>query len=230
MADGTEFKGNVGQAVIGNVNEAPRLNNIVQIIGSGSNEVEPKPVKVLTGLQRKAIFAKVEEVVAASGLNKFDVYNVIKNEFGVETIKEVPLDNYKDAMDLLNQSLAEATGLEGAAQESVTEKVTTVAHTPATCLGCIEKSASFNRLQRAARAQLFALVACIGVCGWLLYKIPTTADAATILPSTAENKCYFENKIYSIGSTVKTVSGVTQECTATNGQTPAMWISSKRGR
>ncbi|MEO6921530.1 MAG: DUF1496 domain-containing protein [Collimonas sp.] len=230
MADGTEFKGNVGQAVIGNVNEAPRLNNIVQIIGRGSDEVEPKPIKVLTGLQRKAIFAKVEEVVAASGLNKFDVYNVIKNEFGVETIKEVPLDNYKDAMDLLNQSLAEATGMDVMASEQVTEKVPTIVHTPATCLGCAEKSASFNRLQRAARAQLFALAACIGLCGWLLYKMPTTAGAATISLNAADNKCYFENKIYSVGSTVKTVSGSMQECMTSNDQAPAMWGSSKRGR
>jgi hypothetical protein len=68
------------------------------------------------------------------------------------------------------------------------------------------------------------------MCGWLLYKMPTTADMAPLTTILPENKCYFDGKIYSAGSTVKTVAGDMQECIPANDLASAMWGDGKRAR
>lgn len=222
------FYGDVGQAVVGNVHEAPRLNNIVQIVGR--EKPEPTPVKVLTKLQRSAIFAKVKDVAAASGMKTYDVYNVIKIEFGVEKIEEVPLDSYKAVMTLLSQSLDEATGnvIAGTRLEDLDDlpkasAVPIVASVPVVtaCLVCAEKSAVNARLQQSIRVQLIALVALTVGCGWLLYRLPPAGAELSSVP--AETSCFIEGASYSIGSTAKMPNGLIRECIQSQSRETPRW-------
>lgn len=159
MAEKSGFYGDVGQAVVGDVKEAPRFSNIVQFVGGE----HPAPEKFLTKLQRSAIFVKVKEVAAARGVRTYDLYNAIKLEFGVDKIEEVPLDSYKAVMALLCRSLSN----DDPAIITVSDAAD---RAPAVCLACAEKSNINARLLRTVRLQIVALATLTVVCGWLLYQ------------------------------------------------------------
>lgn len=163
MKEKSEFHGDVGQAVVGNVHEAPRFSNIVQFVG-GEN---PAPEKYLTKLQRSAIFVRVKEVAAEKGVRTYDVYNAIKLEFGVEKIEEVPLDSYKAVMALLCRSISSDDPAIAAVSDAADRA-------PAVCLACAEKSTINARLLRTVRLQFVALAALAMACGWLLYQYAPT--------------------------------------------------------
>jgi hypothetical protein len=152
-------------------------------------------------------------------------------DFGIEKIRQLPRERYKEVVATLDKWIVDAKDATREVLEKLdSDKPKLETHNVATCLGCVEKAASYSRLQRSSRAQLAALVFCLGACGWLLYKMPTTGDALTVTTNTLENKCYFEGKIYSAGSTVKTVAGQLQECLSSTDKTSAMWGDGKRGR
>ena len=225
MAAEQEFKGDVGQNVFGNVNEAPRLQNVVNLnVGKEASEVQ-----TITDFQRERISTLVKNLVTITGDHTLDVYKIILTVFGIEKIRQLPRERYKEVVATLDKWIVDAKD----ATREVSEKPDTAkpeleTHKAATCLGCVEKTASYSRLQRSSRVQLSALVFCVGACGWLLYKMPTSADAATVTVATPENKCYFDGKIYSAGSAVRTVDGLMQECNPATDQASAMWVSNKR--
>jgi hypothetical protein len=227
MAAEQEFKGDVGQNVFGNVNEAPRLQNVVNLnVGKEVSEVQ-----TITDFQRERISTLVKDLVSITGDHTLDVYKIILTDFGIEKIRQLPRERYKEVVATLDKWIVDAKdATRDVSEKPGTDKADLEVHSATACLGCIEKSASYSRLQRASRTQLIALVVCLSGCGWLLYKMPTSADAATITNVMPENKCYFDGKIYSVGSTVKTFTGVTQECAGATDQAPAMWLNTKRVR
>ena len=225
MAAEQEFKGDVGQNVFGNVNEATRLQNVVNLnVGKEASEVQ-----TITDFQRERISTLVKDLVSITGDHTLDVYKIILTDFGIEKIRQLPRERYKEVVATLDKWIVDAKDATREVLEKPdTDKPESEAHSAATCLGCVEKAVSYSRLQRSSRAQLAALILCVGACGWLLYKMPTTADAATVTTTMPDNKCYFDGKIYSAGSTVKTVAGLMQECIPATEQASAMWGSNKR--
>jgi hypothetical protein len=227
MAAEQEFQGDVGQNVFGNVNEAPRLQNVVNLnVGKDVPEVQ-----TITDFQRERISTLVKDLVSITGDHTLDVYKIILTDFGIEKIRQLPRDRYKEVVATLDKWIVDAKdAVRPIPDKFEMKKKEPETHNATTCLGCVEKTASYVRLQRTSRVQLLAIVCCLGACGWLLYKMPTTADAANVASISPENKCYFEGKIYSAGSTVKTISGLIQECLPATDQMAAMWGSGKRGR
>jgi hypothetical protein len=226
MSAGQDFKGDVGQNIFGNVIEAPRLQNVVNL-----TVVKEQPdVQTITDFQRERISTLVKDLVSITGDHTLDVYKIILTDFGIEKIRQLPRDRYKEVVATLGKWIVDAKdSVRPMPDKLETDKLEPEAHNLATCLGCVEKSASYARLQRTSCAQMVTLIACLGACGWLLYKMPTSADAANVATASPENKCYLDGKIYSIGSTVKNLSGTVQECLPATEQTPALW-SAKRPR
>ncbi|GAC1413233.1 MAG: hypothetical protein NVSMB6_15250 [Burkholderiaceae bacterium] len=227
MAAEQEFKGDVGQNVFGNVNEALRLQNVVNL-----NIAKDAPeVQTITDFQRERISTLVKDLVSITGDHTLDVYRIILTDFGIEKIRQLPRERYKEVVATLDKWIVDAKdATRNASEKPDVEKLEIEMHSPATCLGCIEKSASYSRLQRSSRGQLAALVFCLGGCGWLLYKMPTTTEAAPITVTSRENRCYLDGKIYSAGITVQTAAGLMQECLPATDQTSAMWGNNRRGR
>src|SRR5450830_1888124 len=248
MTEKTGFHADVGQAVVGSVKEAPRLNNNNYVSVNLNNEKGDEAK--INPRQKAQIFGKVMELIAAKQIpdtseNRLLIYGAILDQFQIHKIEDLPHKRHKDVIAMLSRWIKEAiehgqvqgnTSLLDA--ESITSPVLTVrrqiasSHSPNSdgiCLACVEKSASFNRLQRTARIQLIALVLSVAGCGWLLYKsgaLLTEKEHAAI----ADDRCYIAGKPYSIGHVERSKGSVPVKCVGSTENMPAMWLPTNRGR
>lgn len=228
MSENIEFKRRVGQAVIGNVNEAPRLSNVVTLnVGDREKEVE-----LITSYQRTSIKSLVDQLAELTGNEATTIYRGLITDYGLQKFRELPRSKYQEvkatlearierAGNLLAEPLVDLKGakpVQSAAHQS---------HVAAPCLACAEKTISFIRLQRTARYQLCALIACLAACGWLLYKVQAPADHDSSV--TKDDKCYIAGKAYSLGH-VERSRGRAMECVGQMGDIPAMWLDANRGK
>lgn len=224
MSDKVEVRGDVAQLIGGNVNEAPRQNNVVNFnVGSDKG-----PVQTLTDLQRKRIAGLVRELCAITQEETLDVYRVILTEFGAERMKDMPRERYHGVVAQVERWIAEnKQGTQKASPvaanvDSSEPEQTTVA--PAHhCDTCSEKDISYARLQRVSRGQ-WALSAILAAgCGLLLYKMPAPADASP----TVDHRCFYEGRPYTAGSTIKEAGGKLKECSIDADRHIASWEKSK---
>lgn len=223
MSGKAEFHESVGQAVFGNVHEAPRLSNIIKLSIGG----EAIPLKPITNLQRRAIATKVKELVALGEIEQLDVYRVILNDFGADTIAELARDRYKDAMTLLDAWIVELTG-DTAAQNQTPPIAAVAAPVPIdapACTTCAHhaKQARDARLTMAAQTVMMLLLA---VACWWLWQTPAVVNPVPNL------HCHVDGKTYSIGSAVKMASGALRECVQDTGDGVPYWgvVQKTRGR
>ena len=79
MSEKVEFSGDVGQSVMGDVKEAPRLSNVVNL---NLSEVK-KEVQLITDYQRKRINILVKEWAAICGDKELDIYKIFIADFGL---------------------------------------------------------------------------------------------------------------------------------------------------
>ncbi|MFJ3046998.1 hypothetical protein ACIPEN_14295 [Herbaspirillum chlorophenolicum] len=209
MSEKLEVQGDVAQLIGGNVNEAPRQNNVVNFnVGTDKG-----PVQTLTDLQRKRIAGLVRELCAITQEDTLVVYRVILTEFGAERMKDMPREKYHDVVAQVERWIAE--NKQGAQKESpaaanldAPEPELPTAAPAHHCNTCSEKEISYARLQRVSRGQ-WALSAILALsCGILLYKMPAPADAAP----ADEHHCLFEGKPYTAGSTIKATGSTFREC------------------
>jgi len=222
MSGKIEFSGDVGQAVMGDVKEAPRLNNVVTL---NMGKEAPPPVPVITDFQRSRISQVVKDLAALTGDHTLDIYRIIFTEFGIEKIRELPRDRYKETVALVEKWIVDAK--DAALPKSVAPVPVAVAdHQAGHCARCEEKDANFARQQKTNFAQwvLIAILACS--CAWLLYKMPEPYDADHL----PENKCYFDGKAYSLGSTVRNFLGALQECVLDTSGVQSRWSVDRRRR
>src|SRR5450830_1509547 len=105
MSEKVEFTGDVGQAVMGDVKEAPRLNNVVTL---NMGKEAPPPVPTITDFQRSRISQLVKDLAAFTGDHTLDIYRIIFTEFGIEKIRELPRDRYKEAVTLVDKWIVDA--------------------------------------------------------------------------------------------------------------------------
>lgn len=228
MSEKVEFKGDVAQAVMGDVIEAPRLNNVVTLhLGEPEKEAE-----LITDYQRKRINMLVKEFAALSGDGDLDIYKIFITDYGLKRFRELPRAKYHEVKATLEKWIADANDAANASTPATIPAASAQATAPVPqqampCLACAEKKESYARLQRSARVQMIALVVCVGLCGWLLYKVPMAADA---MSGPIENKCYIDGKAHSIGSTARTSAGITSECINAGDSGSAIWSNLKRPR
>lgn len=228
MSENIEFKRRVGQAVIGNVNEAPRLSNVVTLnVGDREKEVE-----LITPYQRTSIKSLVDHLAALTGNEATTIYRGLITDYGLQKFKELPRSKYQEVKATLEAQIGKAGNppAEPLADLAVPKPIQVAphqSHATAPCLACVEKTISFTRLQRTARLQLGALIACLAACGWLLYKVQAPANHDSSVAK--DDKCYIAGKAYSLGH-VERSRGRSMECVGQIGDTPAMWLDANRGR
>jgi len=203
MSDKVNFNGDVGQAVMGDVKEALRFNNVVTL----NMGHEAPPVQTITDFQRSRIAELIKDLAALTGDHTLDIYRIIFTEFGIEKIRELPRDRYKEVVAQIDKWIVDAKDAAQSRKPAPPPLQANESHA-ATCALCREKDINFQRLQRAARAQLLALLVCLVGCGWLLYKMPDPAAK----PVDEGARCYYDGKPYSAGSTIKGSGGTLREC------------------
>ena len=209
MSEKVEFSGDVGQAVMGDVTEAPRLNNVVTL---NMGKEAPPPVPAITDFQRSRISQVVKDLAALTGDHTLDIYRIIFTEFGIEKIRELPRDRYKETVALVEKWIVD---VKDAAQPKPEQPappavIENHAHAGERCARCEEKDLNFARQQRTNFAQCVLIVILACSCGWLLYKMPAAPDVS----QDDKGQCYFEGKPYSAGSTIKVGGGSLRECIA----------------
>lgn len=228
MADKVEFKRNVNSAVMGDMYEGPRLSNVVTLhVGDQEKEIE-----LITPYQRSNIKTLVDKLAALTGDEEIKIYRGFITDYGLQKFKELPRSKYQEVKATLETRIEQAGKApdEAMAAFSIAKSIQLAAHhshTDGPCLACTEKAISFTRLQRTARLQLGALIACLAACGWLLYKVQAPADHDSSVAK--DDKCYIAGKAYSLGH-VERSRGRAMECVGQIGDTPAMWLDASRGR
>lgn len=223
MSEKVEVRGDVAQLIGGNVNEAPRQNNVVNF-NLGSDKA---PAQTLTDLQRKRIAGLVRELCALTQEDTLDVYRVILTEFGAERMKDIPREKYHEVVAQVERWIAEnkpgaqktpaaAVGLKAAFQAPAS--VMSGDH----CRTCGEKDLGYVRLQRVSRGQWILAALLALACAMLLYKMPAQPDVAP----TAEHHCFYEGKPYSQGSAINVAGNSLRECRADDSGA-ATWMGPK---
>ncbi|MGK5007186.1 hypothetical protein [Janthinobacterium sp. LB2P70] len=225
MSEKIEFKREVGQAVIGNVNEAPRLSNVVTLhVGDKEKEVE-----LITSYQRSNIKLLVDKLASLIGDEDVKIYRGLITDYGLQRFKELPRSKYQEVKTTLEERIDEAgKSLDTPTCAVKSPQVTAHhVHTALPCIACAEKTISFIRLQRTARLQLAALISCLIACGWLLYKVQAPADH-DVNPAK-DGKCFIAGKAYTAGH-IERSRGKAMECVGAVGDMPAMWLDANRGQ
>lgn len=216
MVERSEFHGDVGQAVIGNVNEAPQLKNVVQLNLGGKDAKPP----AITDLQRRKIAAKVKEVMALGNLKQLDVYGVVLTELNAEKIAELPRDSFKDAIELLDQWIAKLQPDNKGVPVAHGDEVKSMTVSPR--IRCEDVHRQTRQAQIMMLVQTIAMVLLTAVTSWLLWLKPGAATAST------ETHCHYDGKSYSIGSAVKMINGELRECARGSGSDASHWSTQRR--
>jgi hypothetical protein len=223
MSEKVEFLGDVGQAVMGDVKEAPRLSNVVNL---NLSEVK-KEVQLITDYQRKRINLLVKEWAAICGDKELDIYKVFIADFGLRKFRELPIEHYLSVKATLEGWIASGSKSPTAPVAPSAESKVAKQAEHVDCLACAEKDASFARAQRTNFAQWVLIGILAGSCAWLLYKMPMPRENEQ---SQIENKCYFDGKAYSPGSTVRNITGTLQECGIDDAGASVKWTAARRNR
>lgn len=199
--------GELGQLVTGGtVNEGSK-SHLSNILNLSLNGKEPRPI---TDLQRKAISAKVNDLLSISGLARLDVYKIILTDTGVDKIAELPRDSYHDVMAMLNGWIKEATVESGSCSEKATEQPI---EPPSTHCHC-DLSGQLARTRYMIGLVGMTIASSIFGSAWLLSR---DADEAT------QVLCHFDGRGYSIGSVV-TMEGEQLKCQAKGNGFPG-WVN-----
>ncbi|ATG21232.1 hypothetical protein CO705_15835 [Ralstonia pickettii] len=223
----TAVQGDAGQVVAGNATHDGatsnnQLSNVITI-NHGQPELPVVPLKI-TDLQRRQISSKVDEVMAATGETKLDVYREVLTEFGIEEIRQLPRDQYKAVMAMLDRWVAEARG------ESVNDggqKPAEQVMSPNTpCVGCLAVSLQLARTRRA-----LSIVASVAVAGACVAAYAAFGTSVAPDPSAAAGAatavCHHDGKAYSLGSVTRMSDNVVYRCAAVEGATTPAWESTR---
>lgn len=209
--------GDVGQVVTGNVihegaRQTSHLSNVITI----STAQPAAPVKTITELQRKRIAAKVKEVMQAAGIERqLDVYSVVLSDFGIEKILDLPCDQFKSVMAMLDGWIAEEAG-----EQSAKQKATESSERPC-CASCETLAARQCGLQARMRLVALSVAASVTLSAYGIYA-STARDTAALARA---NDCQFEGKAHPVGSVVRMFDGGIFECTSASDSPPS-WARS----
>lgn len=207
-----DIDGDVGQVVTGNVihegaHQTSHLSSVVTI----SAMPPAAPVRTITELQRKRIAAKVKEVMQAARIERqLDVYSVVLTDFGVEKILDLPCDQFKNVLAMLDGWIAEEGGDPSAKQK------TTEAPQQQCCSSCESLVLRVHGLQSRMRLVALSVAVAAPLSAYGVY-------ASTTRTSPTSNVCQFDGKAHSIGSKVRMLDGGIYKCSSAGSSSPSAW-------
>jgi len=213
-ANDVAVDGDVGQLVAGNVvhegaTAASHLHNVITIQGAA----KPAPVPTITELQRKRIAVKVKEVMGVAGIKQqLEVYSVVMTDFGVEKIMDLPRDQFKGVMAMLDNWIAEE------AQEQPPQR------TPEQRESGDESSASPTALPGRVGLIRWGLAFLAAVCVLTFCAYVIIQNLAPAARNGSE--CQHDGKAYSLGSVIRMPDNGIYECAAGEPGGQAAWRTS----
>lgn len=215
MTEKSEFHGNVGQVVIGNVKLPATLNNVVHVNIPADN------FKPLTMLQRARIAQKVKDVVAISGMEQQEVYRELLTDFGAESMDVFPGDMYKEAATYLDGLLAEFKAQSGTSNGARNDA--------AQCKMCRQHAIEIRRGNRKFTVLFMLMALLIASQAWFLLhaEAPKTEQMAQPLRPSDE-RCHHDSMTYSIGSMAKMADGTVRVCTDAPADAPSFWAADNK--
>ncbi|QBP10128.1 hypothetical protein [Cupriavidus metallidurans] len=200
-------EGDVGQVVAGNVihegaNARSHLSNVITI-----NNGEPlAPIRTITELQRKRISAKVKEVMQVAGIKQqLEVYSVVLTDFGIEKILDLPRDQFKGVMAMLDSWIAEERSTPAAPNDAAMPTVN--ASDNVQCAGCAAVARGLGRTHTGMRLMTLGVVGAIGAAGYAVYAKPLPA-----VESDIPLACHHDGKVYSVGGVMRMPDNAVYEC------------------
>lgn len=220
----TAIQGDAGQVVAGNATHDGatannQLNNVITI-NNGKAEQAAEPAKTITDLQRRQISAKVDEVMAASGESKLDVYRAVLTDFGIEEIRHLPRDQYKPVMAMLDRWVAEARG--ESVNDGVQQPAAQVVPPTIQCVGCTAVSQQLARTRRTLSIVGVIALAAVGIAGYAAWA-PASASDAVVATGGAGGVCHHDGKAFSLGSVTRMGDSTFYKCVAAEGSSVAFW-------
>lgn len=222
MSEKIEARGDIGQIIEGNVHEAPRFNNVVNLNLSEAK----KEVQRITEYQRKRINMLVKEWAAICGDEEIEIYKIFIADFGIRYFRELPIEHYMTVKKTLEEwiaaGVAKSSIAPAAPAQETTPVLTATIQAPVECAACKEKDASFSRSQRTIFAMAILILVLAASCAWLLYQMPAPGDS-----TAADSHCIYEGKPYSAGSIIKATGGVLRECVAAPDGRSVAWARPK---
>ncbi len=209
-----KITGDVGQ-VAGQdiINSAPqhRLSNTVNI--KMADDAQPKTI---TELQRKAISTKVYEVNEKTAIERRTIYSDILRDYGIEVIRDLPRDRYKEVMASLDQymnQIGKGASLAVAEDERA-----------GFCTHCTKISHHLKQTRLALGAVCVLLLAISAKTLLVIADSHATSDSMYRMM----HRCDFEGRAYSVGSSVVMPNNRQCECIFNMERSIAHWIAVKQ--
>lgn len=241
MTENNEFRGNVGQVVMGDSTAGPSLNNVVNL------NVGEKEEKYLTKMQRTEINKKVKELEEISGINWRLHYRELLNKFGAEVMDVFPRSKFNEACEHIDMRLAEYEDahVKKDPTDTPAQELTSLpasvpaALVPATaeanaaqiqvkeipCKTCHENSLSLKKAHFKILV-LFGLMVLMLITEAVVVLFASPAKASqekVTIDHVVDQNCHFDGKVQSIGSTVRMADGVVRQCMDAPGEAPSYW-------
>lgn len=226
----SNFHGDVGQAVLGNVHEAPRLNNVVNVKLSDA----PPEKTALTWMQRNFIRDKVNHLSAVSRQESIEIYRALLADFGAQNMDDFPGERYKEATAILDEQIAELKPEKPEPKQEVRQAapapvppptvVRLDTQTQSLCPACLVKAGRSGPPRILVITQVCALVV-LAAAAWQWSQQPAAASAAS-----AAGQCQFAGNAYSPGSTARMESGGARECVLAEAGPQWVAVQQSRGR
>ncbi|WP_343725492.1 DUF1496 domain-containing protein [Herbaspirillum huttiense] len=205
MSDKVDFRGDVENAVIGDVEQVARLSNVVNLhLSEGKKEVQR-----ITDYQRKRINILVKEWAAICGDKEIEIYKIFIADYGIQYFRELPIEHYTKVKETLEGWIDAGTAKNDRALDQARLLPPTSDQQKAhECAVCNEKDVAIARAQKQVFVYWMLVLLLLSICGWLLYKMPAPVEPEQV----ADNTCYFEGKAYSSGGSIKVDGDLIKEC------------------
>ncbi|MFZ6709762.1 hypothetical protein [Undibacterium sp. TC9W] len=228
MTENNEFRGNVGQVVMGDSTAGPSLNNVLNL------NMGEKEEKFLTKMQRTEINKKVKELEAISGINWKVFYRELLNKFGAAVMDEFLRSKFNEACDHLDSRIAEYSGANMKNDQPETQEPPLISIATASsqiqikeipCETCHENTQSLKKAHFKILV-LFGLMVLMIVTEavFLTFMAPAKASQEkAAIEHVADQNCHFDGKAQSIGSTVRMADGIVRQCMDAPGDAPSYW-------
>ncbi len=196
---------------INNRGPQQRLSNTIHIKMADKGEQ-----LTITELQRKGIAAKVYEVQEKTSIKPLEIYANILKDFGIEAIRDLPRDKYKEVMASLEQSMNK---LGEGASLAVAEDVRA-----GFCSRCTKIQPQLIQIWLVLGV-VFVLIIAATITKILFFSADSRAQPESI--HRLMHRCDFESRAYSIGSQLIMPNNRQCECIFDAESGIAHWVVSK---
>ncbi len=220
-------KGDAGQVVAGDATHdgasaTNHLSNVITI-NNGKSDQTPEPSRKINDLQRRRIAAKVHEVMNATSMEKLEVYRIILTDFGLDEIRDLPRNQFKAVMEMLERWIAEESEepvIEASPAPASSERESQVIpNVP--CIGCTTIESQLARMRRWVAAAVGLALAAGGAAVYAVFTpagvsagTPTSGSAIAIAGSATT--CQHDGKVYSRGSVTRMSDNTLYVCSASD--------------